>query len=334
MPERQVIASSVALAESLIERWYGRRVHFAIGATQDVDSYQSRLMGRGKIPPYWLNFRYAFGQNDSVARFLAQISVGPEMERFATSAVRGGLPSEYQARLGNPRENAGLIFRIYAEKLAALEGLELGGRPLLDPTHWQRNSYGYWESALSMIEPEDVRDHLLITNTPLIDDNLRTAPVHSLVRGGLLNGFALPSFSQVIVSTFPLFSEEPLVASLRDGALTDSERIQALAQVIAHEVGTHVLMQWKDVYDHAGCLAEPVRGLEYRRSIARLKAPRCVGVHGSLDMKDDLGDRYAILAECLVAGGDTEAAWRALEKGLLGAPDHPRLAHLRSRLTP
>jgi hypothetical protein len=150
-----------------------------------------------------------------------------------------------------------------------------------------------------------------------LDDALSDAPPHSLLRGGLLNGMAEEESPQAIISTFPILTDVSSLSDLRDTTeFSPKDRVLALAHIIAHEFGAHVIQGYRDVYDHDACLAVPTSGLAYVSTLRRLLAgPPCKREHPLIDRRTCLVDRHESMAHRFIEIKDYAAAkssWETL----------------------
>ncbi len=322
-----VIEEALRIASNWIEVWYQKRVHFKIDRTVPVNSYQSSYFKKLPILEQWKKYPYALDGSDTVARFLLQQT---EVLRTQSMPVlKSYVPDSLKSRITSPEDAAKNLLEVYDQKVKLWKSLRTSkGIPFFDTSYPQKHSYWYWERAMQSVWPDKVTDYLIITNVMLLDDSISDAPPHSLLRGGLLNGMALEESPQTLVSTFAIFTDIPAVSDLRDTTeLSAKDRVLALAHIIAHEFGTHVLQGYKDVYDHTACLAVPTSGLAYSSTLQRLlhQGSPCKLAHPLLDRRKTLTDRYENLAHRYLAVKNYSKAREAVARALALEPTRPLL---------
>ena len=292
-----VVEEALRIAANWIEVWYQKRIRFAIDRTESIDSYITGSFRRLPVPESWKQYSYSLDGTDTVDRFiLQQTSV---LRQQSIPELKSYVPDAVKPLITTPEDAAKNLLHFYDAKFRLWKSLRTpAGVPYFDTSLPQKHSYWYWERIFESFTPEQVKDHLLITNVPLLDDALADAPPHSLLRGGLLNGMAEEECPQAIISTFPTFTDIPAISDLRDTSVfSANDRVLALAHIIAHEFGTHVVQGYKDVYDHDACLAVPASGLNYVAMLKRLKsgAP-CKLDHPKFNRQTNMADRYESLA--------------------------------------
>ncbi|MBI4180118.1 hypothetical protein HY522_11925 [bacterium] len=328
------VEQALKLAANWIEVWYRKRVRFQVDRTEHIDSYMSAVFEKLPIPGDWLKYPYALDGSDQVARFHGQ-QVAALKER-SLDAIRGYVPDDIKPLITSPELAAANLLKIYDDRLKIWRTIRSPkGLPYFDTGFPAKHSYWHWERLFDSYWPEDITDHIIVTNVMLIDDALGDAPPHSLVRGGLLNGLAQEESPQVVVSTFPLITDAPAVSDLRDTtALSSRDRIRALAHIIAHEFGAHVIQGYFDVYDHTACVAVPTPGLAYAATLRNLfSGPPCKLAHPPLDRKKSLTDRYENLAHRYLAVKDYANAKKAVDRAISLEPGRPLLKMMRRQLS-
>lgn len=322
-----VIEEALRIASNWIEVWYQKRVHFKITRTVPVHSYQASYFKKLPILEPWKKYPYALDGTDTVSRFIPQQT--EILRSQSIPALRAYVPESLKSRITSPEEAAKNLLDVYDQKIRLWKSLRTTkGVPFFDTAYPEQHSYWYWERALQSVWPAKVTDHLIITNVMLLDDSISDAPPHSLLRGGLLNGMALEESPQAIVSTFAIFTDLPAVSDLRDTAeLSAKERVLALAHIIAHEFGTHVVQGYKDVYDHTACLAVPTSGLAYSSTLQKLlhQGNPCRLTHPLLDRRKTLTDRYENLAHRYLAVKNYSKARDAVARAIELEPNRPLL---------
>lgn len=330
-----VIHEALRIAANWIEVWYQKRVRFKVDRTEQIDSYLAAHLESAPILEQWKQYPYALDGTDSVRRFLPQQTT--ILQNQSIPVLKSYVPASIRARITTPEAAAGNLLDLYDEKLRLWKSLRsASGLAYFDTGHAQKHSYWFWERTFESVRPDRVSDHLIITNVMLLDDALSDAPPHSLLRGGLLNGMAMEESPQALVSTFPILTDAPGVADLRDTSeFTSRGRILALAHIIAHEFGAHVIQGYKDVYDHPACLAVPTSGLAYQTTLDRLLGggPPCKLDHPRLSRRTKLVDRYENLARRYLEGGRYVEAKAAVESALEIDPSRQLLKLMHRQLT-
>lgn len=331
---RAVVDESLQIASKWIEIWYKKRVRFEVVRTENVNFYMTETFRKLPLPEKWLRFPYALDGTDTTARFVSlQKSV---LQGESLPALRSYVPSSIRPKITSVDAAAVNLLNIYDEKLKIWKSLRTpAGVAYFDTTYPRKHSFWYWERLFESHWPDQVRDHLVITNVMLLDDSLSDAPPHSLIRGGLLNGMSEEECPQAIVSTFPILTDVPALSDLRDTAeFSSKDRVLALAHIIAHEFGTHIIQGYKDVYDHDACLAVPTSGLAYTSTLRRLfKGPPCAKVHPFFDRRKKLTDRYENLAHRYLEVKDYALAKKAVEEAIALEPNRPLLKLMLRQLS-
>lgn len=328
-----VVREALRIASNWIEVWYRKKVRFNIDRTESVDSYLAAQFQRLPVLDDWKRFPYALDGSDTVYRFVSQQTTALEGESIPV--LQSYVPPAVRPLITSPSAAARNLLELYDQKLRIWKSLRtLTGAPFFDTVHFQKHSYWHWERAFESLSPEQVTDHLIITNVMLVDDALSDAPPHSLLRGGLLNGMAEEECPQAVVSTFPILTDIPAVADLRDTTeFSAKDRVLALAHIIAHEFGAHVIQGYKDVYDHDACLAVPTSGLAYRSTLNRLlRGSPCRRDHPLLNRRGSLADRYENLARRYVDIKRYAEAREAVKRAVEIEPNRPLLKQLLRQL--
>lgn len=314
------VMSALELAQQWIQEYHDTSVKFEIVRRTPIDQYQAEQLQGMTIPEEWWGFWYGFG-NDNVDRFRAGFLAKAPSGNWSPSELEALLP-DAKISSTDHRANVDAVLAEARTHLESLESIQLvDGMGLVDPENAARNSFSAWLCVLRAVRLGQVRDHLVITNTFLFDDAYADGTPHSLIRGGVLNGFCLPDGNQSVVTYFPLITSLKEIAAIR-GELTDSDKVRALAHIIAHEVGTHGIQLWNDVYDHEGCLARPTRGLNYLETLAQLEKEKCTAPHETLDILSEIGRRYGVMASMKHTANDFDGALEAVNEGLKHAPRH------------
>lgn len=314
---RALLRDSLRTAEEWLDRWYGLKVKFRIDRTVPVEDYMRGHLARVPVPVDWKKYPYALDGSDSASRFLAQqITV---LQGLSMDSIRSYVPDDVKPLITSTSEAAENLLRLYETKLERWRRLSTPrGVKYFDTAFPQKHSYWWWERVFESQWPDSIANPVIVTNGLLLDDALGDAPPHSLIRGGLLNGFSEEESPQVIVSAFPILTDITEVADLRDTAIPSRKtRVQALAHIIAHELGTHAIQGYKDVYDHTACLAVPTSGLAYEATLRNLfSSPPCRREHPRLNRRACLADRYQNMAFRFLDMHDTGAALQAVQKAL------------------
>ncbi len=321
---KETIRQALDIATNWIEVWYRKRIRFEIDRTVAVDSYLAGYFNRLPIPAQWNEYPYALDGTDTVLRFYR--SQSEIIRDQSLDALRAYVPPAVRPLITTYEEAAYNMLMLYDAKVRLWKKIRTpGGVPFFNTSFPIQHSYWHWDRAFESVWPDSVTDNLIVTNVLLIDDSLSDAPPHSLIRGGLLNGFADEECAQAVVSTFPVFTDIPAVSELRDTSeLTPQARVLALAHIIAHEVGTHVIQGYKDIYDHRACLAVPTSGLAYAQTLTRLfDGKPCALDHPKLDRRGFLADRYDNLAHRYIEIKNYALAKEALRRVIQLDPKRP-----------
>ncbi|OGH55797.1 MAG: hypothetical protein A3G34_00040 [Candidatus Lindowbacteria bacterium RIFCSPLOWO2_12_FULL_62_27] len=321
---KAVVSEALQTASKWIETWYRKRVRFRIDRTESVDSYLAEPLRKLPVLNEWRRFSYSLDGTDTVMRFLSQQS--DVLRALPIDALRSYVPASIRSRITTPEQAALNLLLIYDEKYRLWKSLRTpAGMPFFDTALPMKHSYWHWERVFETVWPDSVTDHLIVTNVMLLDDALSDAPPHSLLRGGLLNGFSEEECPQAIVSTFPIFTDFPAISDLRDsGEFTKKDRLLALSHIIAHEFGAHVVEGLRDVYDHEACLAVPTSGLAYQTTIRRLfQGKPCRRGHPKINRAVNLANRYENLARRYLEIKEYGKAKAAVERAIAIDPKRP-----------
>lgn len=322
----EILKEALRIASNWIEVWYHKRVRFELVRTEPIDSYMNAHLQKLPVPGKWKGFPYALDGSDSAARFLGQQVSG--LRQQSLESLKSYVPESIKPLITSPEAAAQNLLRAYEEKLSVWKNIRTKmGVAFFDTSFPIKHSYWHWERVFESVRPDSVADHLIITNVMLLDDALSDAPPHSLLRGGLLNGMAEEESPQAIISTFPILTDVPSLADLRDTAeFSPKDRVLALAHIIAHEFGAHVIQGYRDVYDHDACLAVPTAGLAYVSTLRRLHSgPPCVREHPRIDRRINLIIRHENMAHRFLEIKDYAAAKSSVERALALDPKRPLL---------
>jgi hypothetical protein len=154
----------------------------------------------------------------------------------------------------------------YGRRLGKLKSLRKDdGTPRLDAATFDRASLSRWDIYLASSGPKAEYD-LILSNGLLIEDSATLASFHTLATG-TANGSAYPVANSCVVAYFPLLSDDPDVRADRLGRLAADERLSAIAYVVAHEVGTHLIKVQRDDYSRGAGLARPLFAIEDKADI-------------------------------------------------------------------
>jgi len=328
-----VIKEALDIAANWIEVWYKKRIRFQIVGDTPIDDYHRSHFVRTPIPDKWRPYAYALDGTDTVLRFLPQQANVLKSQSLA--ALKEYVPVSLRTLVTTPDEAARNFLLLYDRQLSVWKSLRTaGGAAYFDTRYPQKHSYWHWERAFESILPDQVTDHLIITNVMILDDALNDAPPHSLIRGGILNGMAEEESPQAVVSTFPIFTDVPALDHLRDtDRPSPKERLLALAHIIGHEFGAHVIQGYRDVYDHAACLSVPTSGLAYASTLRRLfSGPPCALPHPLLDRRTLLADRYESLTYRYLEAKQYAEARETVRRALELDPNRPLLKMVQRQI--
>lgn len=320
-------------AANLIDRCYGVKPRFEIVCEDTLDSFLASI--RQPLPEHWQQGLHRYGVGESLTHFSeAQIHHAAVHQNLYTPATLRRLLGPDSALIGeDTASNIRALLKFGERRIEALESIRCrDGLPLFAGRS-EAYSLWYWEAYLRAIDPESVAIELILMNAPLFEQDYREAPPHTVIRGGLVCGLSEPEARQAIVSTFALWCADTNLQRWRDAELSENERLQALAQIIAHEVGAHGIRNYDDTYDHPGCLANPCQEFDFKLMMAQLEfAPPCTREHVMLDTVAMLVDRYGRVAGSRARAGRLSESRAAVDKGLVLAPRDSYLRAMRSWL--
>jgi hypothetical protein len=158
------------------------------------------------------------------------------------------------------------LMAAYGGRLSKLKALRAtDGSPRINPATCDRASLSYWEIYLCFGGAKDEMD-VNLYNGLLIEDSRVTAGCHSLAMV-TVNGMAYPVANNAVVGYFPLMSDDPDIRSDHLGKLTPDQRLTAIAFVIAHEVGAHLIMKRMDDYVPSAGLTRPLLALDSKDDV-------------------------------------------------------------------
>lgn len=330
---KETVKEALKIASNWIEVWYRKRIRFEIVQNVDVDSYMAAYFKRLPIPRDWMRYPYGLDGSDSFMRFFR--SQADILRKQSLPVLQSYVPESVRPLITTPEDAAYNILALYDAKLRVWKSLRTpAGVPFFDTSFPIRHSYWYWQEAFESVWPDSVTDHLIVTNVMLLDDALGDAPPHSLLRGGVLNGMAEEECPQAVVTTFPILTDIPAVSDLRDTSeFTPKDRVLALAHIIGHEFGAHVIQGYSDVYDHRACLAVPTSGLSYTKTIRNLfDGEPCKLDHPMLDRRARLADRYDAIGRRYLEVKDYASARRAYRRALELDPNRPLIKRILNQL--
>ena len=160
---------------------------------------------------------------------------------------------------------ARLLVQKYVERIENVRRLnDVTGRPLVTPEDWHDISLAHWDAYFAS-RPWGETRRLYLANTVIVDD-LRDVAPHSMVTG-IANGVAYPAVNAAVVAYHPILSADESISTHRLGKLADDEWLAAIAYVIAHEVGAHLLNHERDDYRDGAGLARPIAVISDRGDI-------------------------------------------------------------------
>lgn len=264
---KEEVAKILKLSSEIIDKGYGKKVTFEVSRQISFTKlYEEKKKDMHPfIPPKELYYDIF---NDKIDRFRKHI--------LATTKKYGSV-KEINVLLGNKKgfktykEQSDYLIKLYLERLNSIKQLKgLKGESVITKENWKNYSFRHW---FDMINSEFFRNdfELYLCNSILLDDDLPYAAPHTLMRGGIVNGCSYMASNLVGIFYAPMLHKAEIFKSLRDGELTRNESIKAVSYIIAHEMGTHLLMQYRDQYDHKNCLSVPPKGLDYKAYIKGFK---------------------------------------------------------------
>lgn len=169
------------------------------------------------------------------------------------------------------KDISSFLSKMFKERLELIKNIKgVNNRNLINNKNWELFSFRHW---FDYINSKDYTNKkvMYFSNSIILDNDLFYAPPHTLIRGGITNGFSLNASKSVFIAYAPILHKTQIFDQLRDGILTRKECIEAVSYIIAHEIGTHLLLNYSDTYDHEKCLSVPPKGLKYKKYISGFK---------------------------------------------------------------
>ncbi|MBI4864692.1 MAG: hypothetical protein HY815_31220 [Candidatus Riflebacteria bacterium] len=195
--------------------------------------------------------------------FLGQVRESVEAHR--SQRVASLLPASHR-RISRRTGLAEAIVATFEVRLrAGLEESRSGIGRLID-AGGELMSMDAWRRVVARQTDAD----LVVTNVPLLYGHRDGTALHALIRGGLIGGFVSRDVRRrrfggtSVVTTHPLVSADPIVASLRGERLATPAVSRTLAALMAHEL-VHLVFAADDNYSHERCLMRPPSGLDFHR---------------------------------------------------------------------
>ena len=163
------------------------------------------------------------------------------------------------------------LTKVYGDRLAKLKALRTpAGKPRLDQATYSQSSLAQWEVYLGYTGPNEQYD-LILSNGLLIEEPIQTASFHTLATA-TANGLAYVVSNNCVVGYGALLSGDADIRADHLGALAPAERLLAIAYVVAHEVGTHLVMLRYDDYAADAGLARPILVVKDKSEIAAYRS--------------------------------------------------------------
>jgi hypothetical protein len=179
--------------------------------------------------------------------------------------VRNVFPTADRAEITSHADAARRLVRKYEGRISDIKRLkDVAGKALITAEDWHDFSLAHWETYFAS-RPWGGTPRLYLANTILVD-NLRAVAPHSMITG-IANGVAYPAVNAAIVAYHPILSGDESIGTHRFGRLAEDERLAAIAYVVAHEIGAHLIRHERDDYRDGAGLARPIAAISDRRDI-------------------------------------------------------------------
>ena len=240
-------------AQRLISARCGRNVRFSLQEKEEaVEDFLAPLLKRGHFPE-----RYSWSIFDGDIPTLQR-----EVQRIC--APFAGDPARFldPSRVPLPKgvdELSAAVFEDYVVGLARLRLLtSANGEHIFRKDNWKMYSGSRWVFHIQTM-PWRKDPQLIIFNGFLVEDELATASLLTLARGGVLNGFSDPASNLAVVGYHPILSGDLVAGNPKLAGMSPEEQCNALAFLIAKHVGVHTLLGMPADLTEQGGIAMPLQ---------------------------------------------------------------------------
>lgn len=169
---------------------------------------------------------------------------------------------------GKYKYNQSEIIDLYMSNLSMI--LKLAnkyGNIIVRKENFYNYSISYLNNVAYMYKPPHKGINLILTNTPIIED-VESMPVHTFIRGGLINGFSPKNGKTIFLSYFPIYYKTALFQNADDNF--QEKKNLVVAYLLAHEIG-HAYFNLSDEYTDKSSIMYPVYKFEYLSWINNIK---------------------------------------------------------------
>jgi hypothetical protein len=322
------IASILNTARAMIAQAYGKDVSFSTVAARSLSEHID--LEHKRLAPYVVpRADYYDIFNDDIQRFRQHIFL--QCRHYGTvDQIRMLLDPGERDAIQTHAQAANALTARFLKRLEGFKKLNApDGLPLLRPDDWRQYASGEWDIFL-WSRPEKQEIDLYLSNALMIESVLYTAP-HSLI-SGLVNGLASPVTRSSIVAYHPILSDNPALAPHRLGKLTEAQKHALIAYVVAHEVGTHMMMHHADAYERPNWPARPGAFLTDISEVTAFRNWKPVTEPKLLDMKQLRLGHAMLHIDLALAKNDDEALLDHFERAQKLGLGEADLARLEARI--
>lgn len=258
-------ARALDVAATMIRRSYAREVRFEVEPTQPLPAFFEQQWAKWCSPFELLPDERADFFEDDLKGF--EQALFQECRRYGTlEQVRGLLDEDRRAGVNSHADVTRALLGQYKSRRAALLSLkDAGGDPIVTRKNFRMFSQGCWGSMFpAMEQADDV--HLYLTNVFAVEDFLAQPAPHA-VASSLAYGFMFPTTNRCQVAYFAMLHDDPRYLPPVVRGFPRDQRHVLIAYVIAHEIGTHLLMDRWDSYKPGDGLARPLIAVKEPREV-------------------------------------------------------------------
>lgn len=300
------------VAATMIRRSYDREVKFELQPAEALPKWFDDRWA--KISPYEIPREYRADLFDEDLSRFEQAAVNACKLYGTVDQLKLLLDEDRRGGVTNIPSAAKALLEQYKSNRAKVRDMTLAdGTKLMTHENTKMFSYSRW-NALIAIAPDIADAEVYLTNACLIEDLVGDPAPHSLA-SSLVYGFMFPTTNRAVVTTYPMLaSSSDFLPHVFRRAPADHRKL-LIAYTIAHEIGTHFLMQvWDDYARNAG-LARPMRAIDDAAILASYDEwPRARVDLRKVDQGEMRANVLSHRLDIAIARKDRAAAERAIEE--------------------
>lgn len=254
------------VAATMIRRSYDREVKFELQPAEALPKWFDDRWA--KISPYEIPREYRADLFDEDLSRFEQAAVNACKLYGTVEQLKLLLDEDRRGGVTNIPSAAKALLEQYKANRSKVREMTLGdGTKLVGKDNWRIFSHGHWGTILAAGEDIETIE-VYLTNVLLVDDYLSDPAPHALA-SSLAYAFLFPTTNRVIVTTYPMLEPQGAMLPPAVRTLSRDERKLLIPYAMAHEVGTHLLLQIHDSYAPDSGLARPMRAIADPSNIAK-----------------------------------------------------------------